>query len=611
MPVSIPGIGLTIIDIQQGAAGVTSINGLGGTPSITSPDGSITVSVSGTNIEIKTSGAAGTGTVTSVSAGIGLTGSPNPITTTGQINLANTAVSAGVYTAANITVDAQGRITAAANGNVGVTSVSAGGLLGASVNPITGTGDIFVSAAPANTVLSNNGSASATPAWNTTLALGVGGYANTPGTNAMQVTGSANNFYQISIQNLSSAANIASSDFVATSDDGTNTTHYLDLGINNSKGGATPFATAHAAYLYSTDAELDIAALGTNGVINFWAGGGVSTPVTAASFNATSAQFAGDISATIGRITASAATITSKLTGQAASFSALVSADGGLNTQAVSAASLNVTGDILAATGRVTASAATITGKLTGQAASFSSKVSADAGLNTTTVSAASIGVTGDINAAAGRVLASAATISGLLSGATASFSGIVSANAGLASTTGNFSGLLTGNTATFSGIVSANAGLKSTTGSFSGLVSADAGLNVTGDINALAGRITTSAGTFSGVVSALNFVTAIVSIAYNGATTVDASQGSYFRGVAVSAFNLSANNTFDGQKIIFEIIQDATGSRAMTLGANFALGTDITAATLTTTANKRDFLGAFSNKTTGKLYVTAFVKGY
>jgi hypothetical protein len=101
------------------------------------------------------------------------------------------------------------------------------------------------------------------------------------------------------------------------------------------------------------------------------------------------------------------------------------------------------------------------------------------------------------------------------------------------------------------------------------------------------------------------------IAIAAGNADT-DASLGNFFKIAANANFTLTnPTNPTDGQRVTWQITQDATGSRTITLGSAFALGTDITSVVLTTAINKCDFLGAIYDSTAAKWRVVSFVKGY
>lgn len=94
-----------------------------------------------------------------------------------------------------------------------------------------------------------------------------------------------------------------------------------------------------------------------------------------------------------------------------------------------------------------------------------------------------------------------------------------------------------------------------------------------------------------------------------------NAALGNYFRVTLGGNRALDApTNAVDGQQIVYEFIQDGTGSRTLTLASGtggFILGTDITSTTLTTTASKTDYMTCVYNSTAQRWRVVGFVKGF
>jgi hypothetical protein len=92
----------------------------------------------------------------------------------------------------------------------------------------------------------------------------------------LQIVGEANSYLQANIQNMSTGGS-ASSDWIATSNIGSDTTYYVDLGINNSgfSNGQFTIAGANEAYLYSQSTSLAIG-IGTSSplhALKFFTGG--------------------------------------------------------------------------------------------------------------------------------------------------------------------------------------------------------------------------------------------------------------------------------------------------------------------------------------------------
>lgn len=92
--------------------------------------------------------------------------------------------------------------------------------------------------------------------------------------NAVVAKGSVNNYFQLNINNQNAGTN-ASSDVVATADNGNETSNYVDLGINSSVNTNGVMGNADDAYLYSAGNNL-VTGTGTPGMAVIFLTGGTA-----------------------------------------------------------------------------------------------------------------------------------------------------------------------------------------------------------------------------------------------------------------------------------------------------------------------------------------------
>ena len=147
---------------------------------------------------------------------------------------------------------------------------TAGGAITAS------TGNIIATAGgiTANAASTFNGTATVTTATNSALTVNNGG-TGTPLTNSVaSFFGNVNSFSQINYQNLN-AGNNASTDFVATADNGNDTTNFVNFGINSSTYNLGTFTItgANDGYMFSQSSNLAVGTGAAATSVKFFQGG--------------------------------------------------------------------------------------------------------------------------------------------------------------------------------------------------------------------------------------------------------------------------------------------------------------------------------------------------
>lgn len=98
---------------------------------------------------------------------------------------------------------------------------------------------------------------------------------------------------------------------------------------------------------------------------------------------------------------------------------------------------------------------------------------------------------------------------------------------------------------------------------------------------------------------------------AANAVPLVAKPNGSIIRMTLAGDLTLNITKGTDGQKFQFELKQDSTGGRAVTLGPSFAFGSDVASFTPSSSANETDILFCQFDGASGKARVLSISRGY
>lgn len=143
-------------------------------------------------------------------------------------------------------------------------------------------------------------------------------YANAVG----QFTGNSTQYLQVAVRNQDSDG---SGDFVVTADDGTDGTHYLDLGLNGSTYSDPDYSAteAHDGYLYvstnDSEGNLVLGTTSSSGRVNFIVGGTKSTNIV--SYISSSGIYSPSINSLVA---ANVATLRGEITANATSANSVI-----------------------------------------------------------------------------------------------------------------------------------------------------------------------------------------------------------------------------------------------------------------------------------------------